>query len=141
MSCLDIEEAVELSRPPFEALYRVGERFRGDRDSPEACYAFSQQVNKCTEAVQYCYRLVACAARAADLETTAAGWSAMATLCKGMLRKLQTLKEEFPDCGTPELHDLVLEYLTASNDRLELTKEMQRCQTLEMPAGLFPEMT
>ena len=86
------------------------------------------------------YKLAALLAkRSATLEQEAEVWRSMVEYAKGVMNALEQLKEIYPDCGTPELHNLALDYWTAATERLSLVTGAIKCQTLPMPAGLFPQ--
>jgi hypothetical protein len=67
-------------------------------------------------------------------------WNAMGMFCRSTLASLAKLKDKYPDCGAPELYDVVLDYKLACDKRYRGALEELACQKTEFPKGLLPEM-
>ena len=64
----------------------------------------------------------------------------MSFFCQSALAILTSLKHKYPDCGTPALYDMVLDYKLACDKRYRGAMEELACQKTEFPKGLLPEM-
>lgn len=138
--CLTIKDLVELNQ---EEVLRTTEKAASlDSKAPAASAIFGQQVKALHVSLLSTYRLAAhLAKRTEDVGMLAEIWKAVSRACDEILRVLQTLKDDYPLCGTPELYDLALDYKNAANKRYELNREAVEWKNETMPAGLFPELT
>jgi len=109
-----------------------------DPSHTESCAAFGVHVRNVRAAIVHTYALVAHASvKEASPEVAAALWNAMIEQCNDALRVLRKLKDLYPDCGTPQLYDLTLDYRREAEERYRQNLEDSQCQT-PTPAGLFP---
>lgn len=138
--CLIIKDITRLGRAPVDELLSSS----GDLDpqDPSSCDIFSRHVAQVEGVLKQTYALAALLAkRSATPGQEAEIWQNMLEYAKGVMNALQQLKETYPQCGTPELHSLALDYWNAASERLSLVNESIQCQSLPMPAGLFPQTT
>ena len=133
-----LEDALSAFRPQFAKLNAVADRFPGPLTS-EGCEQFSRQVYRVEGAIQDAYAITSSAVkRCGEDRLCIKIWQSYINLVDILLAGLNGLVSSFPDCGTPELHDLALEYRKAAQDRIELLKEEMECQ---IPEGLFPSLS
>lgn len=138
--CLTIHDITRLGREPIDELQSTAESL--DPQGEDSCEIFTRQVVQVEVTLKNTYKLAALLAkRSATLEQEAEVWQSMVEYAKGVMNALEQLKEIYPDCGTPKLHNLALDYWTAATERLSLVTGAIKCQTLPMPAGLFPQTT
>lgn len=76
--------------------------------------------------------------RADDLGEAALVWEHMGGFCTSALSTLTRLKDRYPDCGTPALSGLTLDYKLACEKRFRSVMEEIECQNQSLPTGLFP---
>jgi hypothetical protein len=109
--------------------------------NPVADHArFGKHVGNVQAAVIHTYQLTAWRAiRKSDPKEAALLWKEMADLCDEALIVLNEFKAVYPNCGTPELYDLALDYRNEAQKRYFQNLEDSECPT--MPVGLFPQMT
>jgi hypothetical protein len=81
------------------------------------------------------------ARKAEDLSEVAEVWNKMSSFCQSALETLAELKHKYPDCGTTELHDLILDYKLAAEKRYKGVMEEATCQKTQLPKGLLPELS
>ena len=62
-------------------------------------------------------------------------------ICDSILKALKSLKDSRPECGTPQLYDLALDYKNAAFKRYQLNQEAIQWEKTEIPEGLFPKIT
>jgi hypothetical protein len=62
----------------------------------------------------------------------------MGDLGDAVVTVLRELKSTYPNCGTPELYDLMLQYRGEAQERYYQNLQDSECQTT--PAGLFPKL-
>jgi hypothetical protein len=139
MACIEFTEILEIYRPEIDDVKRVGNEF-SNPDEEGACAAFSSQVQALEYGVAKVYQIAVRAARKArTLEETAQVWNEVIRFCQAALQVLAGLKDKFPDCGTPQLYDLVLDYKLAADKRHQRIAEEMACQMTPFPEGLLPE--
>jgi len=138
--CLTIDDVARLSREPIEGLRRTAaELDPGDADSSRI---FAKEVARVETALKQTYKAAALMARRTDtLEEEAEVWRRMQEFAGAVVDVLKQLTEVFPNCGTPELYNLALDYRLAADKRLANISESLQCQNLPTPEGLFPRMT
>ena len=133
-SCLDIISTV--NRRQLGDMEIAGKQL--DPSQTESCAAFGVHVRNVQAAIVHTYALVAHASvNEATPEAATALWKAMIEQCDDALRVLRKLKDLYPDCGTPELYDLTLDYRREVEERYRQNLEDSQCQ-MPIPAGLFP---
>ena len=138
-ACLNFDDLLQLNQPQIEEMRRVGESF-ADPTEPGACEAFTHQVKVVEGLLRQTYRVaVALTKKAADLREVAEIWSAMSSFCSTTLLALASLKDKYPNSGTPQLYDLALDYKLACDKRHREVLEEISCQSTTFPQGLFPE--
>jgi hypothetical protein len=138
-ACISFQDLVEINQPQVAALERIGSSFADER-APEACQAFTRQVQQVEGVLRNTYGVAASLAKKAEtLEEVARIWTQMSELCSQTLRSLKGLKDKYPHCGTPALCDLALDYKLASDKRHRQVMEEIACRKMEFPKGLFPE--
>lgn len=103
---------------------------------------FSERVRHVEAAIIHTWQLTAFASlREADPAAAAKLWKAMSQLCDNALAVLKAVKETYPDCGTPQLYDLTLDYKIAADKRHYQNLEDAECAQTPPPNGLFPPTT
>ena len=138
-TCLSLRDLVEINQPQIADLQRVGNAFF-DSEAPGACEAFSKQVRLVEGVLTQTYGVATVIARkTADLNEVAEIWGLMSVFCNSVMHVLSALRHKYPDCGTPELYDLSLDYKLASHKRYRGVLQEIACQTAEFPKGLLPE--
>ena len=131
---LNLADLLEVGQPQIREMQRAA-------DVPGGAAAFARQVRIVEGVVVQTYAAAASLARkAGDLEEVAEIWSGMSAFCQSALQTLSGLKDKHPNCGAPELYDLVLDYKLACDKRHNGVMEEIACQKTEFPKGLFPEM-
>jgi hypothetical protein len=139
-TCLNFDDIVALGEPQIAHLQTVGDSFP-DSEAPGACIAFSKQVRIVESFLTQTYAVAASIARRSeDLTEVSTVWDRMGKFCTVALHVLTGLKNKYPYCGTPELHDLALDYKLACSKRYHNSLEEIECQKNQLPKGLFPEM-
>jgi hypothetical protein len=138
--CLTIDDVARLNREPIEDLRRTAAGLNpGDVDS---CRLFANEVARVETVLKQTYKAAALMARRADTpEQEAEVWRRMQEFAGAVIDALKQLTEVYPNCGTPELYNLALDYRLAADKRLTNTNEAIQCQSLPKPEGLFPRMT
>ena len=107
--------------------------------STEACVEFTAHVRMLEGAARNIYGLAAKVTRQAErIEDVAAVWTVAGEFCDAILMSIQGLRDAFPDCGTPELYDLVLDFKLACDARRTRALEEIECQKTPTLSGLFP---
>lgn len=119
----------------------VEEMLKTGRNLPpgeESCAIFKLKVRALESVLVFNYRLTARKAlRQADPKDAADLWLRMQQLCNKAFIVLSEMKEKFPDCGTPELCDLALDYQNAAEERYRENLQDAECSNLPIPPGLF----
>ena len=111
--------------------------------SPEtmSCSEFFKRVRNVQASIINTYQVTAFTAlRTPDPAEAAALWKEMSELCENALKALRTLKDSYPNCGTPELYDLTLDYKSESDKRYYQNLQDSECAKTPVPKGLFPKM-
>jgi hypothetical protein len=102
---------------------------------------FRVQVRNVEAAIVHTYALVAhTAIKEVSPEAAAVLWKNMVEQCDQALRVLWKFKDLYPECGTPELYDLTLDYKREAEDRYRQNSEDAQCQ-VAIPVGLFPNQS
>ncbi len=141
MACIEFTDIVRSNERQVDALSEVAAR-HPDPEASGACEAFSRQVRLVESVVVSTYIIAVDATRkAADLREIADTWKVMGQLCDKALGVVACLKDRYPDCGTLELYDRLLDYKNACSNRYDRVNEELLCQTMPTPEGLFPTMT
>ncbi|MBI4659039.1 MAG: hypothetical protein HY735_09360 [Verrucomicrobia bacterium] len=128
-----------VNRCVIEELERAGEEL-SPRTTHNWCGLFTEHVRRVEAAIVHTYQLVAHSAIRQESPAEAAKlWREMSTYCDFALQKLKGLKDQFPDCGTPELYDLVLDYKNAADERYYQNVHDSECLKTPPPDHLFPK--
>jgi len=139
-ACLDIDSLIESAKPQLTEMVTVGAAFTSPH-SEGACEAFSRQVFMVQGSLKQTFRAATLIAKKApELEGIAELWARMSLFCDSVLRTLASLKEKYPECGTPALYDLALDLKRACEDRLRDVEEEIECQKIDLPKGLLSEL-
>ena len=139
-ACLSFNDILEVGKPQIQAMQSIGDAYP-TADAPGARVAFTRQVRIVEGTVVQTYGAAATLARKAeDLTDIAEIWSEMSLFCRSALTILSGLKHKYPDCGTNELYDMVLDYKLACDKRYKGVMEEVACQNASFPKGLLPEM-
>jgi hypothetical protein len=86
------------------------------------------------------YKIAVCLAkRTTDLRELCDIWKTASEICDSILKALKSLKDSRPECGTPQLYDLALDYKNAAFKRYQLNQEALQWEKTEIPEGLFPK--
>lgn len=137
---LTIIDITRLGRGPVDILLSTSDAL--DPQDADSCAIFSRKIAQLEGVLKQTYAQAALLAQRADtLDQEAEVWQNMVEYAQGVMNTLEQLKDTYPDCGTPELCNLALDYRNAATERLSLVNEAIQCQTLPMPAGLFPQTT
>jgi hypothetical protein len=140
-ACLSLSDLVELGQRQTAELQRVADMFPSAQ-APGASEAFTRQVRLEQGMVEQTYALTATLARKTeDLTEVAEIWGKMSDLCDSVLQRLAVLKDKYPDSGTAELYDLVLDYKLAADKRRHGTLQEVTCQRRDFPKGLLPDLS
>lgn len=111
-----------------------------DPSLPESCEIFKGHVRSVQAAVIHTYQLTAAASlREKDAAEAAKLWKEMGEFCRAALKELKELKEVYSGCGTPELYDLALDYMSEADRRYYQNLQDSECAKTQLPPGLFPE--
>jgi hypothetical protein len=105
--CSLIESMRMLNRCQVESLEKAGREL--DPSDQDSCAKFNKYVTSVQATIIYNFKLTSF--RAMDMEDpgeAAALWLEMKTLCEKAMKVLQTYKDLYPYCGTPELYDFTL---------------------------------
>ena len=98
-------------------LLEVGDTF-ANADQPGACEAFTRQVHSLESFVKETYRIAIIVARKSDdTGEVVQIFSTLSSFCGGAMGVLTDLRKKYPDCGTPQLYDLILDYKIACDQR------------------------
>lgn len=137
---LDFDDILAVGQPKIDELRRIGDSF-ASAEAPGAGEAFTRQVRIVEGVVIHTYGVAATLARKADdLREVGEVWSRMSLFCQSALHGLFSLKYKYPDCGTPALYDLVLDYKLACDKRFKNASAELACQKNPFPKGLLPEL-
>ena len=138
-TCLSFQDILAGSRPQIAEMQQVGNSFP-DASTPGAGAACARQVGLVQGVVVHTYGVAAALAKKAeDLEEASDVWNQMSRFCHAALQILADLKNKYPQCGAPELYDLILDYKLAADKRYKNTLEEIACQKMEFPAASFPK--
>lgn len=139
-ACLSFDDILAVGTPRFAQMRRVAEAYT-DGNTDDACRAFALEVRNVEAAVIHTYAIAATVARRADaIEEVIAVWKHMSAFCNEALGLLATMRDQFPNCGTGALYDLVLDYKLASDKRYNQALEEKECLAKPFPKGVFPEL-
>lgn len=119
-------------------LASAGEKL--DPGLSDSCRIFGEHVRSLQAAVIHTYQLTAAEAlRKEDAGEAAQAWKEMREFCQSALKALKELKNVYPECGTPQLYDLTLDYMREADKRYYHNLEDSECARTPPPQGLFPE--
>jgi hypothetical protein len=112
-----------------------------DPSRTESCEMFGARVRNVEAAIVHTYALIAhTAIKEASPDAAATLWKSMVEQCDQALRVLRKFKDLYPNCGTPALYNLTLDYRREAEDRYRQNSEDAQCQ-MPIPAGLFPNQS
>jgi len=118
-----------------EELCRLSTKYTDD--SYEACQDFSRQVAILNGLVAAVYgEVVACSKEIESISEIAESWKLYLASLDKILKRVKGLKDQFPDCGAPELYNHILDYRIAAKERMDHAVEEGMCPNT--PAELFP---
>lgn len=141
MLCIEFSDIIQSNAHQVDVLTEVAQK-HPDPDVPGACEALSRQVRLVESVVAGTYVIAVEATRKTEsLHEIAQVWQAMGSLCDKALGVVSELKDRYPYCGTPQLHDRLLDYRLACTRRYEQVQEEILCLTMPIPQGLFPSLT
>ena len=133
----DSEVLNSVNRCQIAEMEKAGQRL--DPAEPASCAQFSEQVRNVQAVILHTWQLTAFASmRESNPEAAARLWKHMSELCDRALAVLKEVKDMYPDCGTPELYDLTLDYKNAADKRFYQNLEDAECAQTPPPKGLFP---
>jgi len=140
MTSITLEDLNAVNRCQISEMAKAGKSLDPRRN--DSCVQFTKLVRNVEAVIRHTYQLTAHAAiREADAAKAAGLWKEMEELCQGALTELKELKEVYPQCGTPELYDLTLDYMIAAQGRRSQNMEDAECLTMPVPNGLFQTKT
>jgi hypothetical protein len=126
-----------MTRGEIEQTVRAADRYNPEVSA--SCQEFYRQVRSLESSVMCGYKIAVCLAkRTTDLKELCEIWRTASETCDAVLKALKSLKESHPQCGTPELYDLALDYKNAAFKRYQLNLEALQWEKTEIPAGLSP---
>lgn len=106
-----------VNRCAIEELARAGEQL-STKEMHNWCALFTEHVQRVEAAIVHTYQLVAHTAIRQESPAEAAElWRELSLYCDFALQKLKGLRDQFPECGTPELYDRALDYKNAADER------------------------
>jgi hypothetical protein len=139
-ACLNFNDILEVGQPQVQEMQRIGDGYP-NADVPGASAAFTRQVRIVEGIIVQTYGVAAALAKKAEsLDEVAEIWSRMSLFCRSAMTILSNLKHKYPNCGTPQLYDMVLDYKLACDKRYKGVMEELACQNMDFPKGLLPEM-
>ena len=139
-AALELDDVMRLGQGSLNHLAEIGERLNPQDEAARA--RFAREVVAVEAIIKQTWQLVALLARRApSCEETAQIWKTMRDFTDTALAALSRLREAYPTCGTPALHDLALDYRAAAEQRYQQNLEATLCQQTTLPEGLLPPMT
>jgi hypothetical protein len=137
--CLDFNGIVAIFSPQIQKLEEVGNSFATGQEFG-ACEAFSKQVRDIEGTIITLYKLAASIAKATKtLKDEAGVWASMEAFCNNAMQCLAPLKVKYPQCWTPQVYDLSLDYVNACRRRYNNIQEEISCAATPPPEGMFPK--
>jgi hypothetical protein len=134
---LDSDVLNSVNRCQIAEMEKMGREL--DPAQPDSCVQFTEKVRHVEAAIIHTWQLTAFASlRESDPATAAKLWKAMSQFCDNALAVLKAFKDTYPDCGTPQLYDLTLDYKIAADTRYYQSLEDAECAQTPPPKGLFP---
>ncbi|HEY0551882.1 MAG TPA: hypothetical protein VGF13_19925 [Verrucomicrobiae bacterium] len=138
MPTISLETLVTLNQGPFDEMVRAGEQL--DPANQNSCWKFTRCVWSCETALKQMYRASVLLAKEAESDAIEAQiWKQMVSYADGAIQTLARFEKIYPECGTPELYNLALDYRTAAQERFEASLSAKECQTNPAMARLFPQ--
>ena len=137
---LDLSDLIRLGQVPLDQMREASSHV--DPSDEAASNAFARQVSTVEAVLKQTWRAAALLAkRAANCEEAAGIWRGMSDYANQVMIVLSALKDRHPHCGTPELHNLALDYKVAAERRYQQNLEATVCQKTPLPEGLLPPLT
>lgn len=113
-----------------------------DPNHADSCQKFWFHVRDVQSAIIHSYKIIAFSAlREPDPKKAAGLWGEMSKLCEKAMAVMASLRSRYPQCGTSELYDLVLDYKIKADERYSSNLEDWECSKTPPPKGLFPSPT
>lgn len=138
MPTISLETLVSLNQGPFAEMVRTAEQL--DPSDQGSCGKFTKCVVRCETALKQMYRASALLAKEAEDDAVEGQiWKQMVVYADGVIKTLAELKGIYPECGTPELYNLALDYRSAAQERFEVSLSAKECQTNQALSHLFPQ--
>jgi len=138
MPTITLETLVTLNQGPFDEMIRTAESM--DPASQNSSWRFTRCVHSCETALRQMYRAsVLLAKEAENDEAEAQIWKQMVAYSDRAIQTLAKFEKIYPDCGTPELYNLALDYRNAAQERFEASLSANACQTNPAITRLFPQ--
>lgn len=117
-ACFDTSDVLELSRATLDETNRRLEAIPAD-----LCAPFHAEAANLEQQLLGIYRTVTlCVRKEDDIDKVAAWWTAMTSICDEFGRRLATLSEEHPQCGSEIFYDHVLDL----RNKCQRLQEMHR---------------
>ena len=139
-ACINLRDMAEMTRGEIEQTVRAADRYNPSVTA--SCEEFYKQVRSLESSVTCAYKIaVRLAKRTTDLRELCDIWKTASEICDSILKALKSLKDSRPECGTPQLYDLALDYKNAAFKRYQLNQEALQWEKTEIPEGLFPKST
>lgn len=138
MPTISLETLASLNQFPFDEMNRTAEQL--DPTNQNSCWAFTRCVISCETALKQMYRASVLLAKEAEGDVAEAQiWKQMVVYADGAIQTLAKFEQRYPDCGTPGLYNLALDYRIAAQERFEASLSAKECQTNPVIARLFPQ--
>jgi hypothetical protein len=138
MPTISLETLVSLNQGPFAEMVRTAAQL--DPANQHSSWKFTKCVMGCETALKQMYRASALLAKEAENDVDEAQiWKQMVVYADGVIKTLAELKGTYPECGTPELYNLALDYRSAAQERFEASLSAKECQTNQALSRLFPQ--
>lgn len=126
-----------VSRCEIESMHRAGKTL--NPSDPDSCLTFRNHVQGLQAVVIYRFKVTAIKALSLpDPGEAAELWESMSKLCASALSEISQWTQVYPNCGTPELYDMVLDYKSVCDQRAAENREDAECLKTPPPKGLFP---
>jgi len=107
-------------------------------DAVGSLEVFSEHVRNVEAALIHTYQITAfVAVREPGPQHAAKHWKEMVRICERALTATKELRDKFPNCRTPELYDLALDYMLEAQKRFHENLQDSECPS--PPEGLFPK--
>jgi hypothetical protein len=124
-----------VNRCQVEQMEKAAER-------QDPCEEFFNHVRNVQASIINTYQVTAFVSlRERDPMVAASAWKRMRELCENALRVIGLFRMAYPNCGTPALYDLTLDYRAEAEKRYLQNLQDSECAKTPPPAGLFPNLS